>query len=60
MKMDKDSVSHEILNILDRLRIMHDLLAHQNYQTIQKEEIKEDLQENLERLKTQFEKLTQY
>ncbi len=58
--MDKNSVSHEILNILDRLKIMHDLIANQNYQVIQKEEIKEDLKENLERLKTQFDKLTQY
>jgi len=58
--MNKDLLSHEILNILERLRIMHDLLREQNFSHISKEELQSDLSTNLDLLKNHFEKLAQY
>jgi CRISPR/Cas system-associated endonuclease Cas3-HD len=52
--MDKSKLSHDILNILERLRIMHDLIKEQNYQHIPKDELMKDLQENLDLLKKNF------
>jgi hypothetical protein len=57
--MDKRHLSHDILNILERLRIMHDLIKDQNYEHIPKEELLTDLNENLELLKKHFETLAQ-
>lgn len=57
--MDKSLLSHDILNILERLRIMHDLLKENNFENIPKEEILSDLEENLNQLKLNFEKLSQ-
>ena len=59
MTMDKSLLSHDILNILERLRIMHDLLKENNFENIPKEEILSDLEENLSQLKLNFEKLSQ-
>jgi hypothetical protein len=58
--MNKDLLSHEILNILERLRIMHDLLREKNFSHISKQEIQSDLTTNLDLLKKHFEKLAQY
>ena len=55
--MDRRQLSHDILNILERLRIMHDLARDQNFEVISEEELKKDLKENLDQLKTDFEKL---
>lgn len=57
--MDKAKLSHDILNILERLRIMHDLIKEKNFEHIPKEELLSDLQENLDLLKTNFDKLSQ-
>ena len=57
--MDKSKLSHDILNILERLRIMHDLIKEKNFEHIPKEELLSDLQENLDLLKLNFEKLSQ-
>jgi hypothetical protein len=57
--MDKAELSHSILNILERLRIMHGLIKDQNYSEIPKEEILTDLTENLELLKKHFDILAQ-
>lgn len=57
--MDKKKVSHDILNILERLRIMHDLIRDQNYEHIPREELLTDLQDNLELLKKNFEQFAQ-
>jgi hypothetical protein len=57
--MDKSLLSHDILNILERLRIMHDLLKENNFENIPKVEILSDLEENLIQLKLNFEKLSQ-
>jgi len=57
--MDKRQLSHDILNILERLRIMHDLIKNNNYQDIPKDELLMDLNENLDLLKKYFETLTQ-
>ena len=57
--MDKAELSHSILNILERLRIMHGLIKDHNYSEIPKEEILSDLKENLELLKNQFDLLAQ-
>lgn len=56
---DKRHLSHDILNILERLRIMHELIRDQNYEHIPKDELMVDLQENLDLLKKHFEKLAQ-
>ena len=57
--MDKAELSHSILNILERLRIMHGLIKDHNYSEIPKEEILSDLKEDLELLKNQFDLLAQ-
>jgi hypothetical protein len=59
MKMDKRQLSHDILNALERLRIMHDLIRDDNYEHIPREELLSDLSESLEQLKMNFEKLSQ-
>jgi CRISPR/Cas system-associated endonuclease Cas3-HD len=56
--MNKSKLSHDILNILERLRIMHDLIKEQNYQHIPKDELMKDLQENLDLLKKHFDLLS--
>lgn len=57
--MDKRHLSHDILNILERLRIMHDLIKDNNYEHIPKAELLTDLNENLELLKKHFATLAQ-
>ena len=57
--MDKRQLSHDILNILERLRIMHDLIKDKNYDHIPKDELITDLNENLVLLKKLFEALAQ-
>ncbi len=52
--MDKRKLSHDILNMLERLRIMHDLAKDQNFSAISKEELKQDLKETLEQLQKDF------
>jgi CRISPR/Cas system-associated endonuclease Cas3-HD len=56
--MNKSKLSHDILNILERLRIMHELIKEQNYQHIPKDELMKDLQENLDLLKKHFDLLS--
>lgn len=48
--MDKRQLSHDILNMIERLRIMHDLAKEQNFSVISKEEIKSDLDETLKKI----------
>lgn len=57
--MDKRQLSHDILNILERLRIMHELIKDQHYDEIPKAELLTDLKENLDLLKIHFETLAQ-
>jgi hypothetical protein len=57
--MDKRQLSHDILNILERLRIMHDLIKEENYAHISKDEILQDLSENLKELDEKFQQLAQ-
>lgn len=54
MKLDKRKLSHDILNLLERLRIMHDLARDQNFAAISKDELKQDLLDTLEQLKKDF------
>lgn len=56
--MHKNQLSHDILNILERLRIMHDLIRDQNFEHIPKDELMDDLKTNLELLKKNFEKFS--
>jgi hypothetical protein len=57
--MNPNLISHDILNILERLRIMHDLLKDKSFEHIPKEELMADLAENLESLKKNFDQLAQ-
>ncbi len=57
--MDNRQLSHDILNILERLRIMHDLIKDNNYEHIPKDELLTDLNENLDLLRTKFDILSQ-
>ncbi len=57
--MDKRQLSHDIQNMLERLRIMHDLAYDQNYGVISKDELKEDLKDTLEKLDRDFKELIQ-
>lgn len=51
---DKKKISHDIMNTLERLRIMHDLIRDQNYDLVPKEELKIDLEEALRKLKENY------
>ncbi len=53
--MDTKKLSHDILNSLERLRIMHDLLKAQNFGMISKEDIVSDLKEEMKILEKNFE-----
>jgi hypothetical protein len=57
--MDKRQLSHDILNMIERLRIMHDLAREQNFSAISKDELKEDLKETLLKLEKDFKELIQ-
>jgi hypothetical protein len=52
-------LSHDILNALERLRIMHDLLKEKNFKSIPKDELTQDLKVTLQKLEADFEKLAQ-
>jgi hypothetical protein len=52
-------LSHDILNALERLRIMHDLLKEKNFKSISKDELTQDLKVTLQKLEVDFEKLAQ-
>lgn len=54
-----NKLSHDILNHIERLRIMHDLAKEQNFEDISKEELISDLNETLKNLKESFEELLQ-
>lgn len=45
--------------MLERLRIMHDLMKDQNFEVISKEEMKNDLSETLKKLEEDFKALLQ-
>lgn len=55
--MDKRQLSHDILNMLERLKIMHDLARDQNFSVFPREEILEDLKETLQKLEKDFKEL---
>lgn len=55
--MDSKKLSHDILNSIERLRIMHDLIKSQNYAAIPKEELVTDLDEELKKLRENFSQL---
>ncbi len=57
MLMDSKKLSHDILNSLERLRIMHDLIKSQNFAAIPKDEMITDLAEELKKLEKNFEVL---
>lgn len=57
--MDKRLLSHDILNMLERLRIMHDLARDQNFTVIGKEELLSDLDETLKKLESDMKALIQ-
>ena len=59
MRMDNRQLSHDILNILERLRIMHDLIKDNNYEHIPKNELLTDLNEDLDLLRKKFDILSQ-
>ncbi len=55
--MNKSHLSHDILNLLARLRIMHDVLKDKKYDQIPKEEVMEDLEQSLKQLEVKFKEL---
>ena len=57
--MDKKKISHDILNSLDRLRIMHDLAKDQNFSVIGREEILTDLESTIKSLEADLKLLLQ-
>lgn len=54
-----NKISHEILNHIERLKIMHEIAKEKNFQDISKEELVNDLDETLEKLKDNFKELLQ-
>jgi molecular chaperone GrpE (heat shock protein) len=57
--MSKEKLSHDILTMLERLRIMHDLAKDQNFSVIGKEELLQDLEMTLNTLEKNFKELIQ-
>jgi carotenoid cleavage dioxygenase-like enzyme len=57
--MDKRQLSHDILNFIERLRIMHDMALEQKYEMISKEELIHDLEETLSQVDIKFKELLQ-
>lgn len=57
--MDRRQLSHDILNILERIRIMHDLAFEAKFDDISKDELSSDLQESLKTLEEKFKALLQ-
>jgi hypothetical protein len=55
--MDSRKLSHDILNALERLRIMHDLIKGQNFSAIPKDELVRDLADEIKKLEENFGKL---
>ena len=55
--MDSRKLSHDILNSLERLRIMHDLFKSQNFAAIPRDEMEKDLSDELKKLEENFRKL---
>lgn len=53
-QLDKRQLSHDILNMIERLRIMHDLAKEESYQLISKEELLTDLEIGLKKLEKDF------
>ncbi len=52
--MDSRKLSHDILNSIERLRIMHDLIKSQNFAAIPKDELVKDLEAELKKLGEDF------
>jgi hypothetical protein len=57
--MDRARLSHDILNILERLRIMHDLAKDGTFISVSRPELKEDLDLSLKELDAKFKELLQ-
>ena len=57
--MDKRQISHDILNFIERLRIMHDMAKDQKYEMVSKEELIHDLDETLAQIDKKFKLLLQ-
>lgn len=55
--MDSRKLSHDILNSIERLRIMHDLIKSQNFAAIPKDEMVKDLEDELKKLDENFREL---
>jgi hypothetical protein len=55
--MDSRKLSHDILNALERLRIMHDLIKDRNFSAIPKDELVRDLNDEIKKLEENFGKL---
>jgi len=55
--LDKRQLSHDIQNMIERLRIMHDLAKDQNFAAIPKDELVADLSETLSKLEKDFKAL---
>lgn len=57
--MDKSRLNHDILNVLERLKIMLDLARDQKFDLVSKEELTADLHESLKKLEKDFLELIQ-
>ena len=55
--MEKKIVVHDIKNILERLKVMCELLSTENFETFSKDEILKDLENDLDKLKINFQQL---
>ncbi len=56
---DQRQLSHDILNILERLRIMHDLAREKNFEAISQKELVRDLEVSLKELEECFKEILQ-
>ncbi len=57
--LDRRQLSHDILNYIERLRVMHDLAREQDYSVIKKEELLSDLAETVRLLEAKLKDLAQ-
>jgi hypothetical protein len=57
--VDRRQLSHDVLNLLERLRIMHDLARDQDFTVIKKDELLADLADTVRQLEANLRALAQ-
>ncbi len=57
--MINNKIIHDVINYIERLRIMLDIAKNKKFEQVSKEELTEDLEATLKEIKISFDKLLQ-